>query len=168
MEEGFYIMSLNDSVEPELIISVYNNEAEQCVIYRFGHPDFYFISSMPEGTTFEKVEIDVPKKGFIDDNEQHFPKRRLTSYEKKLLIAKLIKYTSTDLSNTVDPSERLRIKLADSRLIQRFITHCKDEDLASVLLDTGAWIRNLISSNKHIIGLQPQGSIVVVKEDKPN
>lgn len=98
----------------------------------------------------------ITSSNVIEDSEEHFPNRFLNSYERKLLIAKIVKYTSTSIANTIDPSHRLECKLADSNLIQLFIENCPDSTADQLLINIGAEIRIHITGNPFMLGLSKE------------
>ena len=98
---------------------------------------------------------DKKSKLVIEDTEEHFPNRFLTREEKLLLIAKIIRYTSSQIANTLPPEIRLETKLADSNMIERLLKHCPEEDAKDLFLNIGALIRVHLTRNPELLGLVP-------------
>ena len=100
-------------------------------------------------------------KSIIEDTEEHFPDRFLTPTEKRLLVAKIIRYTSTSIAKTMPPAIMLEVKLADSNMINRFIQHCPDELIESFFINLGAQIRVTLTKNGNkYLGLDPSKIII--------
>jgi len=97
----------------------------------------------------------------ILDNLEHFPSRFLTDEERRLLIAKIIRYTSTDLAKTMPPEVMLEVKIADSNLIERFFENCSEEDLKQLFINIGAEIRIHLTKNPDLLGLESKNQRIV-------
>lgn len=101
-------------------------------------------------------------KPIIEDTEDFFPNRFLTSKERALLVAKIIKYTATSISNTLPVEDRLNSKLADSNIIVRFLTNCPESLVNELFLQIGANIRILLTQNPVSLGLEKEKPINII------
>lgn len=98
----------------------------------------------------------------IEDTEEFFPNRFLTSKEKALLTAKIIRYTATSIANTLPVEDRLNSKLADSRIIERFLTNCPESLVNDLFVIIGANIRELLTKNRVSLGLEREKPINII------
>lgn len=89
----------------------------------------------------------------IEDTEEFFPNRFLTKEERLLLVAKIIKHTSTSIADTLPPEIRLEAKLADSNIINRLIQNCSEEETKLLMINIGAMIRIYVTKRPEILGL---------------
>jgi len=124
--------------------------------------------------TFLIGQKDIAVNISLEETNEFWPQRRLTKIERKMLLTKILKHTSTDLSNTLSESEREQSKTLDSRLIKKFLETNQDEkEIEYFFLLIGLEIRKFLANpiNRQYLGLMPINTNFIVQkdgEDKPN
>lgn len=103
----------------------------------------------------------------IEDTEKSFPDRFLTDIDRKLLLAKIIRYTSTDISNTLPAEIRLEVKLKDSNIINLFVERGNKDTVRQIFISIGAHLRKVLTSNPELcLGMNIEKDIKIVSDIK--
>lgn len=110
----------------------------------------------PKLTTIIINQPDDKKEIILEEAKEFWPNRFLTTKERCLLIAKILRYTSESISNTIPINEKTESKTMDSKLIERFLsTEHNEDDIKLFFLLLGLQIRKFLTNpkNRRYIGL---------------